>query len=444
MPTSEEILNALSTIIDPDFNKDIVSLGFVQNIEITDERVSFAIELTTPACPVKDQFKRAAEAAVMALDGVSAVDVTMTARGQSSTRPVAEESGLKGVAAIVAVSSCKGGVGKSTVAAMLAQEVASRGHKVGLLDADIYGPSVPTLFSLQDEDLKGTANEMIMPVELGNLKIVSFGFALKDAPAVMRGAMVTQLIQQLLHQTQWGELDYLFLDLPPGTGDIQLTITQSVQIDAAVIVTLPHQLSLADVGKGIRMFDKVNVPVLGVIENMAYFQCTHCSEKQYVFGESGARALQERFGIDPLAEIPISPLMSGPFAELAASDIPGPITDAVIMALGKTKAGNLGRPRIDFNAKHVILKWPDGSETQVENRKLRLNCGCANCVDEMSNERKISEADIQKRVCAMEVKTIGNYAVSIKWSDGHDTGLYPFAMMKALGDEESEVAGVNG
>ena len=444
MPTSEDILSALSAIIDPDFNQDIVSLGFVQNIEIKDSHVSFTIELTTPACPVKEQFKKAAESAVMALDGVSSVEVKMTARGQSSSRPVAAESGLKHVAAVVAVSSCKGGVGKSTVAAMLAQEVASRGHKVGLLDADIYGPSVPTLFSLQDHDLQGTANEMILPVELGNLKVVSFGFALKDSPAVMRGAMVTQLIQQLLHQTEWGELDYLFLDLPPGTGDIQLTITQSIQMDGAVIVTIPHQLSLADVGKGIRMFDKVNVPVLGIIENMSYFKCGGCGDKQYVFGESGARALGERFGIEPLAEIPISPLMSGPFAALAASDIPGPIADSVIMALGKTKAGNLGRPRIDFNANHVILKWPDGSETQVENRKLRLNCGCANCVDEMTNERRIRDADIQKRVCAMEVKTIGNYAVSIKWSDGHDTGLYPFAMIKALGMQESEVAGVNG
>ncbi|MDA1044942.1 MAG: iron-sulfur cluster assembly protein, partial [Verrucomicrobia bacterium] len=144
MPSPEEILNALSTIIDPDFNRDIVSLGFVQNIEIKDAHVSFTIELTTPACPVKEQFKRAAQSAVMALDGVSSVEVKMTARGQSSTRPVAAESGLKNVTSIVAVSSCKGGVGKSTVAAMLAQEVASRGHAVGLLDAAIYGPSIPT------------------------------------------------------------------------------------------------------------------------------------------------------------------------------------------------------------------------------------------------------------------------------------------------------------
>jgi ATP-binding protein involved in chromosome partitioning len=444
MPTNEEVLQALSAIIDPDFNQDIVSLGFVQEMSIENGHVAFNIELTTPACPVKDQFKRAAESAVSALEGVTSVAVTMTARGQNASRGGSKESGLDKVGAIVAISSCKGGVGKSTVAAMLAKEVASRGHRVGLLDADIYGPSVPTLFSLQDEDLKGTENEMILPVEVDGLKVISFGFALKDAPAVMRGAMVTQLVQQLLHQADWGELDYLFLDLPPGTGDIQLTITQSIQLDGAVIVTIPHQLSLADVGKGIRMFDKVNVPVLGIIENMAYFSCTGCGEKHYVFGESGSRALQQRFGIEPLADIPISPLMSGPLAALSASDIPGPVADAVIMALGKTKAGNLGRPRIDFNAKHIVLTWADGKISRVDNHALRLHCGCANCVDEMTNERKISATDISDKICAMEVKTIGNYAVQIKWSDGHDTGLYPFNMIRSLGVEDPEVANVDG
>ncbi len=445
MPSDAEVLEALSTIIDPDFNRDIVSLGFIKDLEIAEGTVSFAIELTTPACPVKEQFRQAAVKAVEALEGVTEVKVTMTARSNPNAQRASGESGLKEVGTIIAVSSCKGGVGKSTVAAMLANEIAGRGHRVGLLDADIYGPSVPTLFSLQDHDLMATPDDFIVPVTLGNLKVVSFGFALKDAPAVMRGAMVTQIVQQLLHQTAWGPLDYLIIDMPPGTGDIQLTITQTIQMDAAVIVTIPHQLSLTDVAKGIRMFDKVNVPVVGVIENMAYFECGSCREKHRVFGESGARALVERFGIEPLAEIRISPLMSGPLDALARSDIPAGVADAVIRAVGKTGAGHLSRPKIDFNADCIQLSWPDGSETRVDNRTLRLACGCAHCVDEMTNERKIDESSIQKRICAMEIRTIGNYAIQIKWSDGHDTGLYPFAMIRALGaDANKEPANVNG
>src|ERR1039457_6861184 len=218
---------------------------------------------------------------------------------------------MKQVKHIVAVSSCKGGVGKSTIACALSLELVHRGFKTGLLDADIYGPSLPSLFQLQNAQVKSNEFKMISPIEHKGLKLMSFGFLLGDAPAVMRGPIVTRYIQQLLFQTDWGELDYLILDMPPGTGDVQLTITQSIQLSGAVIVTTHHSLSLVDTARGILMFEKVKVPILGVIENMAYFVSPDSPKKYYIFGEQKAGALSKRFGVKTLAEIPILGELSG-------------------------------------------------------------------------------------------------------------------------------------
>ena len=216
---------------------------------------------------------------------------------------------------VIAISSCKGGVGKSTIAAALACELAHRGFKTGLLDADIFGPSLPALFQLHNIQAQINEFKMVVPIECHNLKLMSFGFLWQDAPAVMRGPMVTNYIQQILFQTDWGELDYLILDLPPGTGDVQLTVTQSIKLTGAVIVTTHHALSLADTARGLLMFEKVKVPILGVIENMAYFIAPDTGKKYTIFGEHKAGALAQRFGVKTLVEIPILEALSGSMSQ---------------------------------------------------------------------------------------------------------------------------------
>src|SRR5580698_7364764 len=218
---------------------------------------------------------------------------------------------LSKVKQVIAISSCKGGVGKSTIACSVALELTRRGLKTGLLDADIYGPSLPSLFQLNDAKVHSNEFKLITPVDYKGLKLMSFGFLLGDAPAVMRGPIVTRYIQQLLFQTDWGELDFLILDMPPGTGDVQLTITQSIKLTGAVIVTTHHGLSLVDTARGILMFEKVKVPILGVIENMAYFLAPDTGKKYYIFGEQKAGALSKRFGVKTLVEVPILEELSG-------------------------------------------------------------------------------------------------------------------------------------
>ncbi len=422
--TEKEILGVLSQIIDPDFQRDIVSLGFVQKLTIDGGVVSFEIELTTPACPLSPVFKKQAEDLVGSLPGVDQVRETMTAR-KAAPRQTAEESGLSGVKKIVAVSSCKGGVGKSTVSALIAQTLAGRGVKTGLLDADIYGPSIPTLFNLHKPKLYGGEKDRIIPVEVDGLKLMSFAFLTGDGPTVLRGPMVSQYIQHLLHNVEWGDLDVLVLDLPPGTGDIQLTISQSVRIDGAVIVTTPHQLSLTDVRKGIQMFDKVNVPVLGVVENMSWFSCDGCGKKHYPFGTAGAKSLEEKFGLETLVELPITSQLKQGYADET--------TDAVVRALGRQSLENVTPPEVSFDAKQITLKWPDET-VRVANAVLRKACGCANCIDEMTQKPILDPRSVPDDIHATAVGTIGNYAITVDWSDGHNTGFFPYKTIRELAD----------
>tara|TARA_B100000315_G_scaffold29647_1_gene25181 strand:+ start:10208 stop:11521 length:1314 start_codon:yes stop_codon:yes gene_type:complete len=424
MITEKAICNALKSIIDPDFKKDIVSLGFVKNILIREKKVSFDIELTTPACPIKEEFKKAAEKAVIGLEGVEEVVVTMTA-SKKKTSPMHQNSGLKSVKTILAVSSCKGGVGKSTIAGHLAEEIAGRGFKVGLLDADLFGPSIPILFNLHNIKIS-VQNQKYVPVEKNGLKLMSFGFLLGDSPAVMRGPMVSNYIQQLLHNVQWGELDYLLIDLPPGTGDIQLTITQSVKLDGAIIITTAQSLALADVAKGILMFEKVNVPMLGIIENMSYFACDNCGKKHFIFGSNGNSQLTDRFGLETLSWLPLDPDFASKLIKKEENGLIKAAADKVIMALGKSSIKNAVTPTVSFNDEEMIFKWPDGKVSVISNFDLRLSCRCANCIDEMSGKQILKKEDIPTNVKAEEVIPLGNYAISIKWSDGHNSGIYPY------------------
>src|SRR3989338_6227 len=433
MMREEDVLEALRNIIDPDFNKDIVSLGFVKNIRILGDEVSLEIQLTTPACPVKNEFQRQAEYLVRQLPGIKKVSVQMTAAQRPFTSALQGiQSTLNTVASIIAVSSCKGGVGKSTVAGYLAQELASRGFQVGLVDADIHGPSIPTLFNMTHAEVYINDKKQLIPVERNNLKIMSFGFLLGDGPAVMRGPMVSQYVQQVLHNTDWGKLDYLFIDMPPGTGDVQLTITQSVRLSGAVIVTTPQTLSLIDVTRGILMFEKVNVPILGVIENMSYFVCDNCAKRHYIFGQNARQSLNERFGIGLLAEFPLLAQLTYPMDSSVGNDFIRQALDRIMMALGKSTVQQKEVPQIQFDSRKVTLAWSDGTQIQVSNRDLRLSCRCAVCINEMTGERILQEKDVRSDIVPQEVIPLGNYAVGITWNDGHASGIYPYRAIKEL------------
>ena len=305
-PTESEILDALRPIVDPDFRKSIVDLGFVKNLAIEGPRVSFDIELTTPACPVKAEFEKAARERVLQLVGVDEVVVRMTA--ETRGRPAAPEGELlPGVKNTIAVASGKGGVGKSTVATNLALVLQQMGARVGLLDADVYGPSLPLLTGVSG---RPEANDKrILPHEKYGLKLMSMGFFVDDgSPVIWRGPMVHGLVTQFLRDVEWGELDYLVIDLPPGTGDAVLTLTQTAPLSGAVIVTTANDLSLIDARKGLAMFEKVNVPVLGIVENMSYFTPPELPEKRYyLFGEGGGRRTADELGVDFLGELPIDP-----------------------------------------------------------------------------------------------------------------------------------------
>ncbi len=427
----EAVLAALSTIIDPDLDQDIVSLGFVKELDIADGLVALELELTTPACPVRDRFREEAVSRISAIEGVQSVEVSLSSR--KPTRALrAERSGLEQVDTLVAVASGKGGVGKSTVAASIAIELARQGYRVGLLDLDIHGPSVPTLFDHHDVGLTGDEQEMVVPLEFEGLKVMSFGFWLGDVPAIMRGPMVTNYVQQFLHQVNWGELEYLFLDFPPGTGDVQITITQSAQLDGAVIVTTPHVLAAADVGKAIRMFDKVAVPVLGVVENMSYFEAPDTGTRYDVFGTGAGERIAARYGLPVLGRLPISPReYGGPIVDSPRSEAVTATLDAMIRQIGRARAGR-GAPEYEYDESGITLRWADGEESRVESRTLRAACQCALCVDEYTNESKLDPATLAESVHPRNVDTVGNYALSIEWSDGHTTGFFPYEQIRKL------------
>jgi ATP-binding protein involved in chromosome partitioning len=307
--THSAVLDALRPIVDPDFGKSIVDLGFVKDLEIEGGAVSFAIELTTPACPVKAEFEKAARERVLALDGVDRVDVTMTSntRGRTAGAGTSQSEALPGVKNVIAVASGKGGVGKSTTALNLALAFRDTGATVGLMDADVYGPSLPLLTGVTARPR--TEEKTILPNEGYGLKLMSMGFFLDgNTPVIWRGPMVHGLIRQFLTDVEWGELDYLVVDMPPGTGDAALTLTQQAPLSGAVIVTTANALSLIDARKGLKMFETVQVPVLGIIENMSYFVPPDLPDrKYYLFGQGGGERTAEELGVDFLGEVPIDP-----------------------------------------------------------------------------------------------------------------------------------------
>ena len=302
----QAVLSVLRTVQDPDLHRDIVSLGFIKDLKIDGPRVSFKVELTTPACPVKDQLKRECEHKVSGLPGVQSVAVEMTANVRGGAQ-MGRDGVLPGVKNIVAVASGKGGVGKSTTAVNLALALSATGADVGLLDADVYGPSMQLMLGIRERP-RVTEDKRLVPVDAQGLKVISMAL-LQDPtkPVIWRGPMVHGLLQQFLRDVDWGNLDYLVLDLPPGTGDAQLSISQMASITGAVIVTTPQEVSLIDARKGLQTFRQLKVPVLGIVENMSYFVCPKCGERTEIFSHGGARRAAEELGVPFLGEIPLDP-----------------------------------------------------------------------------------------------------------------------------------------
>lgn len=317
MPTQEQILQSLRSVQDPDLHKDIVSLGFVKNLVVSESgEVRFDLVLTTPACPVKDLLRDQAIAAARAVPGVTHVEVVLSANVAS--RPGMDKSQvLKGVRNVVAVASGKGGVGKSTVTANLAAALVSTGASVGILDADIYGPSQGMMLGVKD-DPEMDADKRVYPPLARGIRVISMSmFSDDEAPVVWRGPMVSQMVGNFVSQVEWGELDYLLIDMPPGTGDIQLTLTQQTPITAAIIVSTPQDVALLDAKKGLRMFEKVSVPVLGLVENMSGFICDGCGKEHDIFKRDGARRIANSLGLPLLGAVPIEPavVQAGDFGE---------------------------------------------------------------------------------------------------------------------------------
>jgi Mrp family chromosome partitioning ATPase/DUF971 family protein len=471
-----EILGALKAVIDPDLNQDIVTLGFIKNLALDEETrdVSFDVELTTPACPVKEVFAADCERLVMDLPWTQKASITMTAQPSAMDTSTL---GMAKVGAVIAVSSCKGGVGKSTTAVNLAYALQSLGATVGIFDADVYGPSLPTMIK-PDDDIVRFVGRQIAPLQRNGVRLMSFGYV-NEGSAVMRGPMVTQLLDQFLSVTAWGALDYLILDMPPGTGDIQLTLTQRLNITAAVIVTTPQELSFVDVERGVEMFDSVNVPCVAVVENMAYYEVNKekqvnvekltaafkealedkgvdgdsttlaeelvqvvlentDSQKVQIFGKGHKRRLSEQWGIEHTFSVPLMDQIAAngdsgtPFI-LEYPDSPQAaiykeLAVSVVSEVAKNKFLQT-RPDIVFDEETNRIKVDDGDS--ITPASLRRACRCAACVEEMTGRQILIPTQIPETIKPMKMSATGNYALSVDWSDGHRS-LYPYRQIKSL------------
>jgi ATP-binding protein involved in chromosome partitioning len=304
-PVNEaSVLEALKAVRDPDLNRDIVALKFIKNLRIDGGHVAFTIELTTPACPVKDQMREQARAVVAALPGVSRVDIEMSAQVRSTIGADMGKAPVEGVKNIIAVGAGKGGVGKTTVAVNLAIALSQCGGRVAMIDGDIYGPNVPIMLGINTQLV--TDGDKIIPAEQYGIQLVSMAFLTgDDAPVIWRGPMLHGVIQQFFRQVRWQNIDYLVVDLPPGTGDVALSLSQTVPVSGSVVVTTPQTVSIADTRRAVRMYQKLNVPTLGLVENMSHFVCPSCRHESDIFGKGGGEALASELQVPFLGRVPI-------------------------------------------------------------------------------------------------------------------------------------------
>ncbi|MFL6309542.1 MAG: Mrp/NBP35 family ATP-binding protein [Nitrososphaera sp.] len=356
MVTVDQVLGSLKKVVDPELHKDIVSMGMIKDLSINDGKVAFTLELTTPACPFNSEIEGDVRSAMASL-GVKDLNMRVTARVMEG-RSLSLDELLPGVKNIIAVASGKGGVGKTTVSVNLALALASTGAKVGLLDADIYGPSVPLMLGLKASP--EVVNNKIQPPEVDGVKVISMGFFYEQSQqaGIYRGPIVSGIVKQFLTDVSWGELDYLIIDLPPGTGDAPLTIAQTIPITGILIVTTPQDVAMNVAVKAIGMFNKLNVPIVGVVENMSYLQCPHCHQEVHIFGKGGGKKISEDFNIPFVGEIPLHPEIR------EGSDIGKPAvlsSPNSLQAQAFTKTAKLIAGRISIIATEI--KAQENSET---------------------------------------------------------------------------------
>ena len=349
----KQVLEALKTVKFPGLSRDIVSFGFVKDLNIGGGNVSFRLEISTESPRVAEEIKRDATERLRALPGVEAVTIALDVRHPGTgappgARPAPIPSGeiLKDVKYKVAIASGKGGVGKSTVTANLALALTRLGYRVGLMDSDIYGPSQQMMMGATGKPYVNE-DDKIVPLERHGVKVISLGFLMDvDQPVIWRGPMVMKAVEQFLQDVAWGKLDFLLIDLPPGTGDAQLTLTQKIQLSGAIIVTTPQEVSLIDARKGLAMFQKVNVPLLGIIENMSYYECPSCHHRDEIFKHGGGKRTAEMLGVPYLGEIPIDPAIvaGGDAGTPIVAAEPNAQATAAYMALADAVAKTLGGP----------------------------------------------------------------------------------------------------
>jgi len=375
---------------------------------------------------------------------------------------------------MIAISSGKGGVGKSTVTANIAVAMADAGLSVGVVDADLYGPSIPRMLGVAAGKPAMSPAQKIVPAEACGVKVMSMAMLTDDdAPAILRGPMVTKYLQMFVRQVDWGALDVLLLDLPPGTGDVQLTLAQAFPLSGAVVVSTPQDVSLKIARRGLRMMEQVNVPILGVIENMSGFTCPGCGAVTHIFHKGGGEAIAHELGVDFLGAVPLDPTVvdcgdEGRPLVRAAPDSPAANayrriatalagTDADAAGIATPFAWSLadgsGKPArvaaqnggsadrlaaLDHDGGALILRWADGAEQRLADRDLRLACQCAKCRDEMTSARLLDPRSVPLDLAVTRVWSVGNYALGMAFSDGHDTGIYTFKALRMMTGTELE------
>ncbi|MDP6236845.1 MAG: P-loop NTPase [Candidatus Poseidoniia archaeon] len=454
MASLMEAEEALRTIKDPLLRRDIISLGYVHGLTSSGNRVRFTLRLPSPASPHGEELAGKCREALLTLDGIDTVEIETAWEVprlpalEAPTTPAA----LAQVKQIIAVASGKGGVGKSTIAVNLAFACAQAGARVGILDIDVYGPSVPGMFGLREHRLIGGQQGVLEPVKAHGLEIMSMGFlTTKETPVVWRGPIASQLVQQFLGMVAWGELDYLFVDLPPGTGDIQLTLTQSVPLSGVLIVTTPQVVAHTIAEKGLRMFQQVKVPILGIIENMAYYHCPECDHHDPIFREGGGEAVAKAMDLPLLARIPLNssiatamdagePLAEGEIGDAFRALAGEAMARASATALGEALNPAAPQELAIAAGGAVQVKWRDGVEQAIPAHTLRSECPCAGCVDEFSGEKLLLPEQIPTDIVVASTASIGRYAVRFDFSDGHNSGIYEFARLRAIGDNASDAA----
>jgi len=454
--TVDEIKDLLKAVKYPGMSRDIVSFGMVKEVVQRGPSIEVTLDVPTQDDRVIAQIQQDAEHCLRTEHPEFSWEVKALKRSLSAGAAqgfgVPQRVVLPGVKQVIAVASGKGGVGKSTVATNLALALRASGASVGLMDADAYGPSLPVMYGLSGHPHM-TESQQLIPLEFRGIKVMSLGFLTStDSPVIWRGPIVTKLIRQFLGGVEWGTLDYLIIDLPPGTGDIQLTLVQSAPIDGALIVTTPQEVALTIAHKGLKMFQEVNVPVIGIVENMSGFVCPHCGAETPVFKRGGGARVAQASGVPLLVAIPLDPAVAGsgdagvPVVERAphaqAAQAYRKLAEAVkeqMQRLDQERAAWTAVPtNIEVTAEgRLKIEWSDGQVSLLAFRPLRAACPCAACVNEHTGERVLTLDQVPVNIRPLEVHPVGRYALSIRWSDGHSTGIYAFRYLRTLDEAVS-------